>query len=261
MSREKFAVTAGQNGNPGLSAQARRWAEELQIPYVGRAGQNLKALLMEYDLTGLIVATKQGPVLHSPDAAFSFHPGMAALRLLNLERGGDDHLARALELRSGMRVLDCTLGQGSDALVIAALCGMDGKVVGAEASLGLWFVTSWGLKHYLHKAPAVTAACRAIECVCARAEKLLADFPADSFDAVYFDPMFRLPVQASSNMAPLRSFAFPGALLPATIEKALRVAPLVVVKERSEGVLRSLGMTEILGGRYSKIRYGRRRRQ
>lgn len=40
------------------------------------------------------------------------------------------------------------------------------------------------------------------------------------------------------------------------IREALRLAPRVVVKERDEDLLRSLGAREIQGGKYSKLRYG-----
>ena len=40
------------------------------------------------------------------------------------------------------------------------------------------------------------------------------------------------------------------------IELALKAAPRVVIKERSEIFLRSLGCTEIQGGRYSRVKYG-----
>ena len=42
---------------------------------------------------------------------------------------------------------------------------------------------------------------------------------------------------------------------------ALRAAPRVVIKERDEELLRSLGAEEIQGGKYSKVRYGIIRRQ
>ena len=49
-------------------------------------------------------------------------------------------------------------------------------------------------------------------------------------------------------------------LTEATVKAALRVAPCVVVKERGQKLLEALGCTEILGGRYSRVKYGIRRR-
>lgn len=80
--------------------------------------------------------------------------------------------------------------------------------------------------------------------------------PTDSFDAVYFDPMFRFGVKTSANMKPLRPLAYEKEINAEIIELALKAAPRVVIKERSESFLRSLGCTEIQGGRYSRVKYG-----
>lgn len=84
----------------------------------------------------------------------------------------------------------------------------------------------------------------------------LESLPPDSFDAVYFDPMFEHPVEGSSNMVPMRPAADHRPLTRSVIEKALKAAPLVVVKERSRQFLTELGAQEIQGGRYSRIKYG-----
>ena len=98
------------------------------------------------------------------------------------------------------------------------------------------------------------------ETVYAEADEYLYTLPADSFDVVYFDPMFRIPINASSNMEPLRPISCEKPLTEATVKAALRVAPCVVVKERGQKLLEALGCTEILGGRYSRVKYGIRRR-
>ena len=41
-----------------------------------------------------------------------------------------------------------------------------------------------------------------------------------------------------------------------TLQLALRVAPRVVIKERSEYILREYGCEEFIGGKYSRIKYG-----
>ena len=61
-------------------------------------------------------------------------------------------------------------------------------------------------------------------------------------------------------MEPLRPVAFEQPLALATVEAALKVAPLVVIKERGQKLLEVLGCTERRGGRYSRVKYGIRRR-
>ena len=97
---------------------------------------------------------------------------------------------------------------------------------------------------------------RRIKVIHARAEDYLKILPPDSFDAVYFDPMFRFGVKTSANMKPLRPIAYEKEVSAAVLELALKIAPRVVIKERGENFLRSLGCTDIQGGRYSRVKYG-----
>ncbi|MBR6637072.1 MAG: class I SAM-dependent methyltransferase, partial [Phascolarctobacterium sp.] len=159
-------------------------------------------------------------------------------------------------LREGMRVLDGTLGLAGDAAIASYLVGEKGKVVGVEASILLHFVVENGLRSYAAEDPDLTSALRRITTVRATAEEYLENCEADSFDVVYFDPMFRYPVQGSSAMEPLRPVAYEKPLNQRTIELALKAAPKIVIKERSEKILREYGCTEILGGRYSRIKFG-----
>ena len=73
---------------------------------------------------------------------------------------------------------------------------------------------------------------------------------------VYFDPMFRHPVQGSKAMEALRPLALEEPLDRTTVELALKVAPRVVIKERSEYLLREYGCQEYVGGKYSRIKFG-----
>lgn len=185
---------------------------------------------------------------------------MAVLRVQRLKKHESDHFSAALALKPGMRVLDCTMGLASDAVVASFITGLTGTVCAVEASPLLHFVVSEGLQNYQAEDVDLNNAMRRIETVYAEADEYLYTLPADSFDVVYFDPMFRIPINASSNMEPLRPISCEKPLTEATVNAALRVAPCVVVKERGQKLLEALGCTEILGGRYSRVKYGIRRR-
>ena len=148
------------------------------------------------------------------------------------------------------------MGLASDAIVASYAVGTQGKVVGVEASPLLAFAVAQGLKEYATGRDEVDVAMRRIQVVHARAEDYLKTVPPNSFDAVYFDPMFRFGVQTSANMKPLRPLAYEKPVDAEVIRLALLAAPRVVIKERSEDFLRSLGCTEITGGRYSRVKYG-----
>ena len=235
----KFAVTVGRSENVALEKLAQTWAVKFGVKYVERGSKgSLGFLLAQEQVEALLVATNKGPQVYTASGTFFFHPSMAVLRVQRLKKHESDHFSAALALKPGMRVLVCAV----------------------EASPLLHFVVSEGLQNYQAEDVDLNNAMRRIETVYAEADEYLYTLPADSFDVVYFDPMFRIPINASSNMEPLRPISCEKPLTEATVNAALRVAPCVVVKERGQKLLEALGCTEILGGRYSRVKYGIRRR-
>lgn len=254
----KYAVMLSRNARgSGAIAAAKAMAAELGVTYLDRPhNQVLEEFMVAQGLAAVIVLEKDGPRIHSQYGTFAYHPGMAEIRVQQLLRGAPDHLVKALDLRCGARVLDCTLGLASDAAVAACVVGETGRVVGLEASLLLHFAVKHGLAHYECKTPLLTAALRRVEAVHAVAAEYLASCAPDSYDVVYFDPMFRHPVQGSKAMEALRPLALEEPLAKSTVELALKVAPRVVIKERSEYLLAEYGCTEYVGGKYSRIKFG-----
>lgn len=252
-----YAVTTIRNPERELLDEARAWARELHLPLIPRPLHgSMEAFLAKMGLKAVLIASHLGPQVMTEEGLLRYHPNMGVPRIRTLKRGGSDHLVDACGLRRGMRFLDCTLGLASDSLVASFVTGPTGKVVGLEASPVLYKLVSQGLATYEIDDPDITAALRRIQPRLGKAEDLLATFPADSFDVVYFDPMFRRPIGNSSSMQPLRPATYHKPLDRSMVEMALRLAPTVVVKEREDDLLRSLGATQVLGGKYSKVRYG-----
>ena len=258
MLQGKYAVVLSRNARgTGAIERAKAIADSIGVEYLDRPhNQVLEDFMAEQGLAACIVLEKDGPRIHSEFGTFAYHPGMAEIRVQQLLRGAPDHLVRALDLHPGARVLDCTLGLASDAAVAACVAGSSGKVVGLEASLLLYCAVRHGLAHYECKTPLLTAALRRVEAVHAEATAYLSSCKPNSFDVVYFDPMFRHPVQGSKAMEALRPLSLEEPLAKATVELALRVAPRVVIKERSEYLLHEYGCEEYVGGKYSRIKFG-----
>ena len=254
----KYAVMLSRNARGSAAIEtAKAMAAQLGVAYVERPhNQVLEAFMAAQGLAAVIVLEKDGPRIHSEHGTFAYHPGMAEIRVQQLLRGAPDPLVRALDLHPGARVLDCTLGLASDAAVAACVAGSTGRVVGLEASLLLHFAVQHGLAHYECKTPLLTAALRRVEAVHAVAAEYLATCAPNSFDVVYFDPMFRHPVQGSKAMEALRPLSLEEPLARSTVELALKVAPRVVIKERSEYLLAEYGCQEYVGGKYSRIKFG-----
>lgn len=257
----RFAVTSSKDGSPALPAMAREWAEELGAPFVPRKSLGtLEEMMEELAVDALLIATANGPQVFTREGNYFYHPGMGAMRWERVRQGENDHFLASMDLRPGMRVLDATLGLGGDALIASLAVGDSGKVVGLEASPLLFFVNRMGMRDYKAKYPAMEKDLQRIEVVHGEALEYLRSLPDDSFDRVYFDPMFRRPVKGSCGMTPLRPLSWNVPLTRETVEEALRVAPRVVIKERSRKLLASFGCREIGGGRYARVQFGIRTR-
>ncbi len=258
MLKGKYAVMLSRNARGSGAVQtAKDMAARLGVAYLDRPhNQVLEEFMAAQALAAVIVLEKDGPRIHSEYGTFAYHPGMAEIRVQQLLRGAPAPIVHASDLRRGARPLERTLRLASDAAVAACVAGPTGRVVGLEASLLLHFAVQYGLAHYECKTPLLTAALRRVEAVHAVAGEYLAACAADSFDVVYFDPMFRHPVQGSKAMEALRPLALEEPLDRTTVELALKVAPRVVIKERSEYLLREYGCQEYVGGKYSRIKFG-----
>lgn len=253
----KFAVTTVRNNAYKFSETAQAWAEKLHTDYVPRDRYSkLETMLAEEKLDAVLVAAADGAQIFTAEGTFFYHPSMAVLRIQKLKNGERDNFAEALAIKPGMKILDATLGLASDAAIASYLVGQEGSVTGVEGSELLTFAVQKGLQEYIAKDDDLNQALRRINVVCSAAEDYLQQCTADSFDIVYFDPMFRYPVSGSSAMTVLRPVAYEKPLTQSCIELALQAAPKVVIKERTENILREYGCQEICGGRYSKVKYG-----
>ena len=114
------------------------------------------------------------------------------------------------------------------------------------------------MKNFSDDSPHILEAMRRIEVVNADCGEFLKTCADKSFDAVYFDPMFRRPIHKSSGLNPIRPLADSRPLTPEIIREACRVAKLrVVMKEHSGSEEFSrLGFKILSGGKYSSVAFG-----
>lgn len=242
--------------NALLSDHARNIAEKLAIKFYTRAENSLDTLLATNNLSALLVIGKDEQYIYSAGGKLFFHPSMAQLRIKNLKKGASDNLIAALQLMPNMSVLDCTLGLATDALVVSSVLESTGTIVGLEANPLIHFVISQGLKTYPQKD--LPALANKISCYNINAQDYLATAREKSFDIVYFDPMFTIPVTKSCNMEPLRLLACYDQIDKEVLRLAKNVArQKVVIKEHAHGILcATLGIEKFVGGKYSKVKYG-----
>ena len=214
--------------------------------------------------------TRRGVLLIMGDERLSFHPNMALIRLMNLQRGGTDRYLEATQLKAGDTLVDATLGLGTDALIGAWAIGKMGSVLALEQSPILAALVRDGLSHMTEIIPnpknvhkqnswaALVQASRQIEVRWGDHRKSLANIPSNSVDVVYFDPMFRNTLEQSDSIQLLHRWSDHSPLDREAVLEACRIARhRVVLKERKNSPeFRRLGFKILLGGRYSSIDYG-----
>lgn len=253
----KIVVTTTQAGRVGADLAA--FLEETGWEYVPRQRRSLETIRKATGAEGVVVWQEEGPVLHLANGRFFFHPSMAKNRLSQHRKGLTvDVMERLVGLRPGDSFLDCTLGLGADAIVASYLTGAVGRVVGLESSPVVAPIVKWGMKVYTTPMAWLGEAIRRIEVVQAAHLSYLRAQPSESYDIVYFDPMFAVPVMKSQAISPLRSVADHSPLSREAVEEGTRVARRrVVVKERRESpVFARLGINDVRGGESSRVAYG-----
>ena len=254
----KVIVTTGRKSSAQSIGMARQAAEILHCQFIERQQESVEKLK---EITGaevVLVAKNKQYILYTDQGELFFHPSMAHLRVKNLRLGIKDHLIEAMGLKPGMSVLDCTMGMGADAIVASYVATASGRVTALEISPAVALVIGYGMRHLTAENYDIHDAMRRIEIVNIDYLTYLRKLPDKSFDIVYFDPMFRHPLESSSNLKPLRPVSDHTAVSLEAIMEARRVArKKIVLKENSRSLEFSrLGFTIMKGGKYSRVRYG-----
>ncbi|OWA37930.1 SAM-dependent methyltransferase [Saccharibacillus sp. O16] len=251
-------VTTGHSPDENELLRARRIAEQAGIRLVARKRLSVPNLFAHYGADSVLIVT-QGKVrlFREDQPILEYHPSMGYVRAKRLLKGEADPMIAASRAQEGDQVLDCTAGLGTDSLVFAVQVGPSGLVRAIEASPELSVLLREGFFSYETEKAAVSEAMRRVEVIHADHLNYLKSLPDNSFDVVYFDPMFRKPVYDSSAISPLRLYADNRALSEESIREAVRVArKTVVLKEKKgSGEMERLGFTPD-DRNHAKITYG-----
>ncbi|MEJ6528580.1 class I SAM-dependent methyltransferase [Exiguobacterium sp. USCH10] len=188
---------------------------------------------------------------------FFFHPSSSVFRVKQLSRGGTDPLIDALQAIPGDRILDCTLGLGSDSIVMSHAVGSTGKVIGLESQFITAQLVREGMSVWIEKDEQINEAMRRIEVVHTNSLEYLKTCAENSFDCIYFDPMFEKTISESVHLNPLRSIADTSPLSQELMVEANRVAKKrIVLKAHFESdAFKHYGFTQVKR-KTSKFHYG-----
>jgi hypothetical protein len=145
----------------------------------------------------------------------------------------------------------------ADAVVAAYAAGERGRVRALEASTILASIVGFGLSRYTHKDPDLVRAMRRVEVRTRDYVRALPELEPDSWDVVYFDPMFEQTFPDIRSMDLVHMLARNGLPDAEALHEALRVARrCVVIKDRYPGrLLESLDIPVISAKQ--RICYGR----
>lgn len=247
-------ITTARKPSREMEAEAQEIGQRYDIPYLIRGNSNLNQLIEAHNI--VLLLSREHLSCHTAGGQLFLHPNMAAVRIKLLRQGKPDKMLDVMDIHADDSVLDCTAGLCSDSLVAAYQVGDGGKVVALEKSLPVYIVVRHGLDYYSGPERFRDLA-QGINLIHADYREYLRQLPAKSFDIVYFDPMFDVPVMETSALLPLRPLASHQPLDPTDISLAARVArKKVVVKQRSFFNFASLGLQRIAGSQNRKISYG-----
>ncbi|HHW37572.1 MAG TPA: class I SAM-dependent methyltransferase [Bacillales bacterium] len=223
-------TTAGRTNIERIQI-ANRYANQLQIPYIARRKLSVEEIMEQEKDEVLVVGKNRLDIYprNHPHEPIFFHPNSAMFRVKRVVRGEDDPFIQAARLKDGMTFLDCTLGLGSDSIVASSVVGKTGCVVGIEGNRFIAFLLQHGLKTWESGNDEMNLAMSRIEVINRNNLDFLKEQKNNSFDVVYFDPMFNIEIEESDGIKGLRIIALYTDIFDETIEEAKRVAKKRIV--------------------------------
>lgn len=240
LSESDILLTTVLTPSHGNIEAAIQLAGHLHTTYVHRRKLGIGKLARQHRVRAALVVGPQWLRLVYKGREYEFHPNMTRHRLSSLMAGGADRFIDAAGLRPGDQVLDCTCGLGTDAVIAAHAVAKAGVVQALEASAILAAIVRHGLQAYQSDDEALIAAMRRVTVIHAHAEEYLALQDTNSWDVVYFDPMFPATFTEAKGLDLVRLLASPELPDHAVIAEARRVATrCVVVKDHAPGELLS----------------------
>lgn len=204
-----------------------------------------------------MVVTKEGIVCHYQNQKLFYHPSMAMLRLKRIYKGEEDIFTTLCGNLEGLKILDCTLGFGTDSLILSYLVGDRGEVTALEKSKLIFSIIKDGFTGEYKKWENINDFTQRIKILNVSYGNFLEKCNEKSFDIIYFDPMFDIPLDDSAHLKPLRFFAEEKPLNIDDINIAKKVArKMVIVKNNKDYNFSKIGIEKTFSKNSSKVEYG-----
>jgi 16S rRNA G966 N2-methylase RsmD len=223
-------VTTSGRYNQHTLQKAKNIAMRYELILIMRKKRSVKEIKERYMDDVLVVGNDEISIMPlSGDDTVKYHPNFSMVRGKRLLNNENDALVDAAELKPGMSFLDCTMGLAADSVIASLAVGPSGRVTALEQSFILYLLAKEGLASYDTNIEMVNDAMRAIETVYQNHTAYLEKLPDNSFDIVYFDPMFDEEITDSQSLRLITEVTHTETLSQKAIDEAKRVAAKKVV--------------------------------
>ena len=214
MLNKNIIVTTSVKTSNDQIELAKTHALNLELDFYYRNKKTIKELLSHFD--GVVVVYKNKISYFEDNNELFFHLDTTALKLKNND---NEPLTELIPQSSS--VLDCTMGLASDSILLSYY---GNRVTALEKNKIIYYIVSNGLKNYNAGDNKVLSSMRAITTHNIDCLEFLKNCKDNSFDIIYFDPMFSHDIKESMNLSSIETLAdynFPTELF---LEEARRVA-------------------------------------
>ncbi|WLR52972.1 class I SAM-dependent methyltransferase [Bacillus tianshenii] len=226
---ELIVTTAGRRNSTNKVA-ALDAAAQLGGTFYNRIDESVSTLKERYQAD--ILVAEKGRFTYYPydsDERIFFHPNASMFRMKRVLKEEGDPFISTAGIERGMTVLDCTLGLGADSTIASLAVGEEGAVTALEIHPVIAFLVRNGYKQYETHHSEIMAAMRRIHVLNEDYCTYLKQQADNTFDIVYFDPMFTDGELQSDGLKGLKHVAGYESLTADVVGEAMRVAKKRVV--------------------------------
>lgn len=223
-------ITTSGRPDAKTIVHAKTLANKYNCPYAERKKQSIHTLLNQHQTPITVVGRDKLSIIPlSTKEPIYFHPNLSMIRAKRVLKGEKDLFVEAAELEVNMTLLDCTMGLASDSIIASITTKQQGKITSIEANPLLYMLVTEGLKKYQTNIIEIDEAMRRIQTIHADHHHYLTELPDNSYDIIYFDPMFLESIESSNAIQKINNQTVKTDLRPETIEEARRVAKQRIV--------------------------------
>ncbi|MGX7112326.1 class I SAM-dependent methyltransferase [Gemella cuniculi] len=245
---KNIAITTSVKTNDYFIDYAQKVSKKLALPFIKREKKTIKEILKVY--TGLLVIYKNKISYYEGDEELFFHPNTATLKIKNFD---NEPLINIIEEKN-QYILDATMGLAGDSTIMSY---HGHNVIALEENKIIHLIVSNGLKSYVSENEKITQAMRNIKTICVNNLEYLKHCTENSFDIIYFDPMFSHNISESKNLSGLEKLATKSALTAELVKEAKRVAKkkIIIKAHYKDDIFEKFGFTRIIR-KNTKFHYG-----